>query len=157
MGEYGAKSLHMKWESGAFTISDRREDLDDEMIYRFLSDRAYWSKGIPRAIVVEALNHSLCFGVFQGEEQVGFGRVITDQATFAYLSDVFILGSYRGRGLGKWLVECMMKHPELQGLRRWMLATADAHRLYQQYGFASLSNPDRLMEKLDPDAYQPKE
>ncbi|MEL6384947.1 MAG: GNAT family N-acetyltransferase [Cyanobacteria bacterium J06626_18] len=144
----------MKWERGAFTISDRREDLDDDCIYQFLSDRSYWSKGIPRAIVIKALDSSLCFGVFRGKEQVGFGRVITDRATFAYLSDVFILASYRGQGLGKWLVECMMEHSELQGLRRWMLATADAHQLYQQYGFGPLGKPDMLMEKLDPNVYQ---
>ena len=144
----------MKWERGEFVISDRCEDLDEALIHQFLSDRSYWSKGIPRAVVIKSLNHSLCFGVFKGSEQVGFGRVITDRATFAYLSDVFILARDRGQGLGKWLVECMMAHPELQGLRRWMLATADAHRLYQQYGFVPLSNPEMLMEKLAPNIYQ---
>ncbi|MEM9003152.1 MAG: GNAT family N-acetyltransferase [Cyanobacteria bacterium P01_F01_bin.86] len=143
----------MKWEKGAFIITDRREALDDEMIYRFLSERSYWSQGIPKAIVVKALDNSLCFGVFQEKTQVGFGRIVTDRATFGYLSDVFILESYRGLGLGKWLVECMMSHPELGNLRRWMLATGDAHRLYQQYGFRPLGKPDMLMEKLVPDIY----
>lgn len=144
----------MRWERGTFTITDRREDLDDELIHQFLSDRSYWSKGIPKEILVKSLNNSLCFGVFEEQKQVGFGRIITDRATFGYLSDVFILENYRGQGLGKWLVECMMNHPDLGGLRRWMLATADAHHLYNQYGFMPLVKPDMLMEKLDPNIYQ---
>ena len=144
----------MRWERGNFTITDHRADLDDELIHQFLSDRSYWSKGIPKTVLVKSLDNSLCFGVFKGKAQVGFGRIVTDRATFGYLSDVFILETYRGQGLGKWLVGCMVNHPELGNLRRWMLATADAHQLYQHYGFMPLGKPDMLMEKLDPNIYQ---
>ncbi|MBE7382409.1 MAG: GNAT family N-acetyltransferase [Leptolyngbya sp. SIO1E4] len=144
----------MRWDRGNFTVTDCREDLDDELIYTFLSTRSYWAKGRPKDVVVKSLDHSLCFGLFQNEDQVGFGRVVTDRATFGYLADVFILEGYRGQGLGTWLVECMLSHPELTGLRRWMLATADAHQLYRQQGFAPLGKPEMLMERLTPEVYQ---
>ncbi|AKG21381.1 GNAT family N-acetyltransferase [Calothrix sp. 336/3] len=144
----------MKWEKGEFTVVDRREALDVELIYNFLSKSSYWAKGIPREVVVKALDHSLCFGLFKDHRQIGFGRVVTDLATFAYLADVFIVEDYRGKGLGKWLLECILKHPELQGLRRWMLSTADAQELYHQFGFKSLLKPERFMEKHNPDIYQ---
>jgi GNAT superfamily N-acetyltransferase len=144
----------MRWERGEFTIVDRREDLDVEMIHDFLSNFSYWSKGISRETVVKSLERSLCFGLFRDSQQIGFGRVVSDRTTFAYLADVFILEDYRGQGLGKWLVECIVQHPELQGLRRWILATADAHPLYEQFGFKPLSKPERFMEKHDPDVYQ---
>lgn len=156
MGHSGAsKERHaVRWAIGDYAITDCPDDLDIELIFHFLSSISYWSKGIPREVVVRSLENSLCLGVFKGEQQVGFGRAVTDQATFAYLADVFILKKYRGQGLGKWLVECILAHPELQDLRRWMLATADAHRLYRQYDFVSLSDPERFMEKSDPDIYQ---
>ena len=144
----------MKWAAGDYAITDCRDDLDIEMIFDFLSGISYWATGISKEVVVKSMEHSACFGVFEGKQQIGFGRVVTDWATFAYLADVFILESHRGKGLGKWLVECILAHPELQDLRRWMLATADAHQLYAQYGFASLSNPERFMEKSDPDVYR---
>ncbi len=144
----------MKWEQGIYTITDQPEQLDIELIHRFLSTESYWAKDIPKAIVVRSIEHALCFGLFREQQQIGFGRVITDRATFAYLSDVFVLPSHRGEGLGKWLVECILRHPDLQGLRRWMLATGDAHGLYQQFGFA-LSEPGILMQKVNPETYHP--
>ncbi|MBW4579018.1 MAG: GNAT family N-acetyltransferase [Tildeniella nuda ZEHNDER 1965/U140] len=143
----------MKWERGEFTIVDDREALDIELIYNFLSKYSYWAKNIPRDVVVKSLNHSLCFGLFKKHQQIGFGRVVTDRATFAYLADIFIVENYRGKELGKWLVECILKHPELQGLRRWMLSTADAQQLYHEFGFQPLHKPERFMEKHNPDIY----
>lgn len=146
----------MKWKQDEFTITDRQEDLDIETIHDFLRD-SYWAKGIPRSIVKKAVNNSLCFGLYHNSKQVGFGRVVTDRATFAYLADVFVVPIYRGRGLGKWLVSCVLAHPELQALRRWLLATLDAHGLYEQNGFSALRKPERFMEINDPDIYQRKE
>jgi GNAT superfamily N-acetyltransferase len=143
----------MKWNQGEFTITDRREDLDIETIHGFLSE-SYWAKGIPKAIVEKSVNNALCFGLYHASRQIGFGRVITDYATFAYLADVFVVPPYRARGLAKWLVSCVRAHPKLQGLRRWMLATRDAHGLYAQNGFVSLQQPDRFMEINAPDIYQ---
>ena len=143
----------MEWKQGEFTITDRREDLDLEAIHNFLRE-SYWSKGVPRSIVEKAIHHSLCFGLYHDSRQIGFGRAVSDQATFAYLADVFVLPSYRGRGLGKWLIACVLAHPELQGLRRWLLATRDAHGLYEQNGFVALRKPEIFMEINDPDIYQ---
>ena len=127
--------------------------MDIETIHNYLRE-SYWAKGIPRPIVEKAVSNSLCFGLFHYSKQVGFGRAVTDYATFAYLADVFVLPPYRGRGLGKWLVSCILAHPELQGLRRWMLATLDAHGLYEQNGFVALQKPQRFMEINDPEIYQ---
>ena len=113
--------------------------------------RSYWAGGIPLATVQRSLEHALCFGVFRGSEQVGFARVISDRATFAYLADVFILEGHRGRGLSKRLMTAILRHPDLQGLRRWMLGTRDAHGLYEQFGFTRLANPARFMERHDPE------
>ncbi len=143
----------MKWKQGEFTVTDKREDLDIETIHSFLRE-SYWAKGIPRSVVEKAVNNSLCFGLYHSSEQVGFGRAVTDQATFAYLADVFVVPAYRGRGLGKWLVSCVLAHPELQGLRRWILATLDAHGLYEQNGFVALRKPEWFMEINDPNIYQ---
>lgn len=143
----------MEWKQGEFTITDRSEDLDVEIIHNFLRE-SYWAKGIPRAIVDKSINNSLCFGLYHNSKQVGFGRVVSDQATFAYLSDVFVVHAYRGRGLGKWLVSCVLAHPELQGLRRWLLATFDAHGLYEKNGFVALRKPEWFMEINDPNIYQ---
>lgn len=116
--------------------------------------RAYWSQGIPRKTVERAVANSLCFAVLHGKAQVGFARVVTDCATYAYLCDVYILEEHQGKGLGKWLMECVMAHPSLQGLRRFSLATRDAHGLYRQFGFRELGNPDTAMEILRPDIYR---
>lgn len=142
----------MEWKRGEFAISTDRGRLDREAIHAFLSN-SYWARGIPREVLDRSIENALCFGIYEGQKLVGFARVITDFSTFAYLADVFVLESHRGRGLSKWLMEVVMGHPELQGLRRWTLATRDAHGLYEQFGFRKLTNPDRLMEIVDMDIY----
>ena len=139
-------------DAGRFLISTDKSKLDIDVIHPFLT-RSYWAEGIPRDTVIRAIENSLCFGVYNGTEQVGFARVISDFATYAYLADVFILEPYRERGLGKELVATVMAHPELQGLRRWSLGTRDAHGLYSQFGFTALENPSRMMEIADTEVY----
>lgn len=139
-------------EMGRFLISTDRSKLDLDVIHKFLA-RSYWAAGVPRATVVRSIENSLCFGVYDGAEQVGFARIISDFATFAYIADVFIVEPYRERGLGKELMASIMAHPDLQGLRRWSLATRDAHGLYAQYGFTALENPSRMMEIANPEVY----
>ncbi len=138
---------------GSFEISTEKSRLDTELIHRFLSEEANWSKDIPRERVERAIANALCFGVFEGKSQIGFARVISDFATIAYLGDVFILKEYRGRGLSKWLMQTINSHPDLQGLRRWILLTADAHSLYRQYGWVDIADPSRWMERHDPQVY----
>jgi len=128
-----------------FVISTDRGLLNLDLIHGFLTG-SYWAEGIPRETVRRSIENSLCFGLYSEGKQVGFARVISDFATYAYLGDVFILDSFRGLGLGKWLMECVMSHPGLQGLRRWSLATRDAHGLYTQFGFTPLKSPARYME-----------
>ncbi len=134
-----------------FTCDKQR--LDIEAIHAFLV-QSYWSPGIPRAIVERAIANSLCFAILCQDRQVGFGRVITDKATFAYLADVYVLPEHRGKGLSKRLVEQVIQHPELQGLRRMMLGTLDAHGLYEKFGFKRLAAPERLMEIHNPGVYK---
>ena len=136
-----------------YLISTDKGKLDLPAVHRFLAS-AYWSPGVPFDIVQRAVEHSLVFGVYRGSEQIGFSRVITDFTTFAYLADVFILEAYRGEGLGTWLVQTIVAHPELQGLRRWLLATRDAHDLYRKVGFTPLNQPERFMEIWHPDIYR---
>lgn len=136
----------------AYEISTDPARLDVGAIHAFLT-QSYWSPGIPRATVERAIANSLCFGVFCEGRQVGFARMVTDRTTFAYLCDVYVLEEHRGRGVSKQLMEHVMRHPDLQGLRRMMLATRDAHGLYAQYGFTALAAPERIMEKHDPDVY----
>ena len=126
--------------------------MDRAAVHAFLT-RSYWARGVPREVVDRSIDHSLAFGLFQGSRQIGFARVITDRATFAYLADVYVLDEYRGRGLGKWLISSVLAHPDLQGLRRWSLVTRDAHELYRAFGFRELSNPSRHMEIFRPDVY----
>ncbi len=138
-----------------FRISTAPHELDLDLIHGFLSTDAYWSRGIGRDVVERAIAGSLCFGGYvEGAGQVAFARVISDGATFGYLADVFVLPAYRGRGYGKQLVAAVMAHPPLQGLRRFMLATSDAHALYAPHGFAAPAKPQSLMEVLRPDLYQ---
>ncbi len=137
----------MRWENKEFVISDCRDKLDLELIYYFLNNCSYWAKARPKKTIQKSIDNSLCFGLFKNNKQIGFGRVVTDYATFAYLADVFIIEEYRGQGLGKWLVECIIRHPDLQNLQRWMLATADAHELYSRYGFIPLKQTEKYMEK----------
>jgi GNAT superfamily N-acetyltransferase len=136
-----------------FSISTDKSKIDLATIHNFLKS-SYWAENIPRAIVEKSINNSLCFGIYEGEKQVGFARVITDYATFAYLADVFILEPYRGQGLGKWLVKTILKHPELQGLKKWLLVTKDAHELYRQYGFQNLTIPERYMDIVNSNIYK---
>jgi GNAT superfamily N-acetyltransferase len=132
---------------GRFTISTDPARLDVDAIHAYLS-RSYWAAGRPREVVARSLTGSLCFGLYDGERQIGFARAITDRATYAYLADVYILEEYRGHGLGEWLIETVVSHPDLQGLRRFGLVTQDAHGLYRKFGFAELTHPERHMERL---------
>lgn len=136
-----------------FLISTELEWLDVTMIYRFLSEESTWAIGISRDIVERAIDNSLCFGGYVDGRQVAFARVVSDYATFANLVDVFVLPPYRGRGYSKQLMDAIMAHPSLQGLRRFTLATFDAHGLYARYGFAAPSRPELLMERYFPKIY----
>jgi len=144
----------LAWVRGGFRISTDPARLDLGLIHGFLSG-SYWARGIPREVVERSVRGSLCFGLYEeGGSQVGFARVITDRATFAYLADVFVLESQRGRGLSKWLLERILAHPDLQGLRRFLLGTKDAHGLYARFGFAPPKDPSLWMEIFRPDAYR---
>ncbi len=133
-----------------FLISTDKSLLNIDLIYNYLNDDSYWAQGIQRETLEKGIVNSMCFGVYQQDVQAGFARVVTDNATFAYLCDVFILPDFRQKGLSKWLVQTIVKHPDLQGLRRWSLATADAHGLYNQFGFTEISRPERWMEIFTP-------
>ena len=143
----------MDWQQGEFTISTDRDRLQIEAIHRFLSEDSYWAQNRTREQTATAIKNSLPFGVYKGENQIGFARIVTDYATFAYLGDVYILQEFRGLGLSKRLMETIVNHPDLQGFRRWVLATRDAHTLYEKFGFHELVHPERWMEKPAPDAY----
>ena len=140
------------WTRGDFSISTDPARLDIDVVHDFLS-HSYWAKGVPRDIVERSIAGALAFGLYHGSRQIGFARVISDYATFAYLADVFILPEYRGHQLGVWLIETVMAHPDLQGLRRWCLATRDAHGLYAKFGFTALGEPKRFMERFVPNIY----
>ena len=137
-----------------YTISTEKSRLDVEMIYRFLSEESYWAKHIPRELVERSIENSICFGAYEGDRQIGFARVVTDCATFAYVGDVFVLPSHRGHAVSKHLMEAIRSHPDLQGLRRWHLLTYDAHELYEQFGFHKLEKPERHMEIAIADPYE---
>lgn len=145
-------SEHLSWRRGPYVVSTDPSLLDMGVVHGFLGS-SYWAEGVPSEVVRRSIEHSLCFGVYEGGAQVGFARVVTDRATFAYLCDVFVAEGHRGRGLGKLLMETIIAHPELQGLRRWMLATRDAHGLYWQFGFTALARPEIFMERHDPEVY----
>ena len=137
-----------------YEISTDLHRLNVDVIHKFLAEDSYWSPGIPRSIVERAIGNSLCFGVYHRAGQVGFARVVTDKSTFALLADLFILRDHRGKGLSKWLMRCVVGHQELQGLRRLLLLTSDAHGLYSQFGFEPLGNPSRFMEVVRQDVYR---
>jgi GNAT superfamily N-acetyltransferase len=145
--------MAQEWRQGEYLISTDRRRLDLAVIHGFLTT-SYWAAGIPLETVERSIEHSLAFGVYKEDKQVGFARVITDYATFAYIGDVFILEEYRGQGLSKWLMQVIADHPKLQGLRRWILITRDAHRLYRKTGFRELKDPERYMEKVFQDIYK---
>jgi len=143
-----------EWTRDGFTISTDPSRIQLDVVHAFLAT-SYWAEGIPREVVRRSIEHSLCFGLYHEEgRQIGFARVITDRATFAYLGDVFVLEAFRGRGLARWLLEVVQAHPELQGLRRWVLLTRDAHALYRLAGWSSLATPDRYMERWFKDVYR---
>ena len=157
--------MNHEWHREGFTVSTDPARLDLAVIHGFLST-CYWSEGIPMEVVRRSIEHSLCFGVYADADreaaasgrplgaQVGFARVITDRATFGYLGDVFVLEAFRGRGLSKFMMECVNAHSELQGFRRWVLLTRDAHRLYESFGYSAIAKPDRYMERWTPDVYK---
>jgi GNAT superfamily N-acetyltransferase len=140
--------LESDWQRGEHSISTDPSRLDVDAVHQYLTE-SYWAKGISREAVVRSIANSVSFGVYEGEKQVGFARVITDRTTFAYLSDVFIFPDAQGKGLGKWLIEAIVSHPELQGLRRWLLFTRDARGLYEKYGFTDVTGPSIFMERKE--------
>jgi GNAT superfamily N-acetyltransferase len=145
--------MHHEWQRDGFSMSTDPARLDLDAVYAYLS-ASYWARGISRDVFERSVRNALCFGIYDGARQVGFARVVTDFATVAYVGDVFVLEAWRGRGLSRWLMEVMTSHPELQGFRRWILLTRDAHGLYEKFGFTPLGSPDRWMEKWAPDIYK---
>lgn len=148
----------LRWEREGWVISTDPALLAVDRIHAFLT-QSYWARGIPLALVEKSIQHSLCFGLYRVEgvvlRQMGFARVVSDHATFAYLGDVYVEAAWRGQGLSKWLMACIVAHPELQGLRRFCLGTRDAHGLYAQYGFEVIGQPQNWMEIRVPDPYGP--
>jgi N-acetylglutamate synthase and related acetyltransferases len=143
----------IEWRKDEYLLSTDKSKIDVEAVHLFLS-RSYWARNIPLEVVQKSIDNSLCFAIYQQQRLVGFARVISDFATFAYLADVFILPGERGKGLSKWLMEIIMDHPQLRGLRRFTLATRDAHGLYAQFGFTLFDKPERWMQKHDPEVYK---
>jgi GNAT superfamily N-acetyltransferase len=146
-------STFIEQERDGFSVSTDPARIDVDAVHTYLT-RSYWAIGISRTIVERSIEGSLCFGLYHRARQIGFARVITDRATFAYLADVYVLEEYQGRGLGTWLIEVIVSHPDLQGLRRFMLVTRDAHGLYAKFGFSPIKSPSRHMEIVRPDIYQ---
>ena len=144
-----ARATQSEWHRGEYTISTDPDLLDLEMIHGFLTS-SYWATGRSIETIQRSISSSLSFGVYKERRQIGFARVITDYETLAWIADVFILDEFRGQGLSKWLMEVIIKHPDLQGFRRWILATKDAHGLYEKFGFTALRRPERWMERHDP-------
>ena len=149
--------MAIEWTRGAFEVSDDPRRLDLAVIHRFLSKESYWAEGISEALLARAVAHSLCFGLYAGARQVGFARVVTDRATYAYLCDVYVERDHRGMGLGKWLVGCVLEHADLQGLRRISLMTRDAHDLYRPFGFRAMPEATRYLEIHRPNVYKNEE
>jgi len=139
-----------EWQQGDYIISTDNNRLDVRIIHDFISNQSYWAQGRPLETVERALDNSLNFGLYKSDRQVGFARVVTDYATFGWIADVFVLPEHRGQGLSKWLMEVILSHRDLQGFRRWVLATKDAHSLYARFGFIALHRPERWMERPDP-------
>ncbi|HEY1799738.1 MAG TPA: GNAT family N-acetyltransferase [Terriglobales bacterium] len=144
---------HYEQKRGEFVITTDKSRLNLDVIHEFLT-HSYWATGISRDVLARSIENSLCFGIYGNDQQAGFARVISDYATFAYLADVFVLEAFRGKGLSKWLMRCIVEHPDLQGLRRWVLGTKDAHGIYAQFGFKPLGSPERFMERHNPDVYK---
>ena len=138
------------WQRGVYEISTDLSRLNLDLIHQYLSTQTYWASGRSLEVVQRSIENSFPFGLYKENEQVGFARVVTDYATFAWIADVFILPEHRGQGLSKWMMEVVIEHPRLQGFRRWVLATKDAHGLYEKFGFIQLHRPERWMERPDP-------
>jgi GNAT superfamily N-acetyltransferase len=145
--------MHAEHLQGDYRITTDPARFDIAMVHGYLTN-CYWAEGIPRETVERSIAGALCFGLFARDAQIGFARVITDYATYAYLADVFILEPHRGKGLSAWMMECILADSRLQGLRRWSLVTRDAHGLYEKFGFTALANPQRYMEKIIPNVYK---
>ena len=143
----------LSWSRGEFCITTDNSKISLDVVHTFLAQESYWARNIPREVVERSIVHSLCFGLFKNETQIGFARVITDRATIGYLGDVFVLTPHRGTGLSRWLMECVTSHPDLQGLRRWVLLTSDAHDLYKKFGFAAIDSPEKWMQKFNANVY----
>ena len=144
---------NQEWQHGKFTVSTDRSRLQIDVIHKYLSEESYWAKERTLEQTETAIKNSLPFGVYKGENLIGFARIVTDYATFAYLGDVFVLPKFQSAGIGKFLMKTILEHPDLQNFRRWILATKDAHGLYEQFGFSALKHPSRWMEKAAPNAY----
>ena len=144
--------LTRQWRRDEFVISTDRAKLDIDLVHAYLAS-SYWASGMPRSTLERAVENSLTFGIYRDDEQVGFARVIADLATYAYLSDVFVVDAFRGRGLSKWLMECILAHPDLQGLRRFALFTRDAQGLYERYGFGPARGKSTYLERWEPNVY----
>jgi GNAT superfamily N-acetyltransferase len=149
--------MAIEWQRGAYEVSDDRRRLDIAAIHRFISGESYWAAGISVNLLTRAVANSLCFGLYRDGAQAGFARVVTDRATFGYLCDVYVEREHRGAGLGKWLVACVLEHPDLQGLRRIALMTRDAHDLYMPFGFRTMPESTRYLEIHRPDVYRTAE
>ncbi len=142
-----------KWQKDEYVITTNPEDLQIDAILDYLRNDSYWAKDRTPEQMKNIIENSLCFGLYKDKKQIGFARVVTDYATFAYLGDVYVLPEFQGNGLGTWLMDVVINHPDLQGFRRWVLATRDAHKLYEKFGFTNLKHPERWMELAAPDAY----
>jgi GNAT superfamily N-acetyltransferase len=143
----------MEWQRDGYRVTTDRARVDLAVVHGYLT-RSYWCEGIKLDTVRQSVENSIPFSLLEGERQIGYARVITDSATIAYLGDVFVLPEYQGRGLGLWMIECVMAHPDLHAMRRWILLTRDAHSLYERVGFTPIAKPDRWMEKHDPGVYE---
>jgi ribosomal protein S18 acetylase RimI-like enzyme len=143
---------HVEYRQGPYWITTDPAQIDLDAVHAYLTE-SYWARGIPRELVARSIQNSMAFGLFDGDRQIGLARVITDRTTFAYLCDVYVLDEYRGRGLARWLMKSLMAHPDLQGLRRFVLVTRSAAGLYEKFGFKGLSDPDAFMEIVRPDIY----
>jgi GNAT superfamily N-acetyltransferase len=152
-GPWIAVAGGIEWRRGPYTVSTDPERLDIASTTAFLA-QTYWARDIGESVVRRAVEHSIAFGLYEGDRQVGFGRVVTDWATFAWIGDVYVEESHRGRGLGLWLMRCVLAHPGLQELRRWLLASSTARELYRRLGFAPLGGPERFMEIVDMDVHR---
>jgi len=144
------ETMNNEWQRGDYIISTNDARLDLNVIHDYLSNSSYWATGRSVETIKRSIENSLTFGLYKSESQIGFARIVTDYATFAWVADVFVLDSFRGQGLGTWLMEVILSHPELQGFRRWTLSTKDAHELYRKFGFTELKRPERWMERHDP-------